>query len=115
MRDEILNIQNALKVDLQFYKDCHSCIPAIIDVCKKFDGKVLNKRFADAMKEATTGKFSIRNRMYVTVDFATRFGDKCFDVQAYASNELFYTFFTSMLMIKIGIHFLQKVQAGKID
>lgn len=93
MRDEILNIQNALKIDVQFYKDCHSCIPVIIDVCKKFDGKVLNKRFADAMKEATTRKFTINNRMYVTVDFATRFDDKCISIEAYANNDLFYDFF----------------------
>lgn len=93
MRDEILNIQNALKTDVQFYKDCHSCIPVIIDVCKKFDGKVLNKRFTDVMREATTGKFSINNRMYVTVDFATRFGDKCLSIEAYANNDLFYDFF----------------------
>ena len=49
MRDEILNIQNDLKIDVQFYKDCHGCIPVIIDVCKKIDGKVLNKRFTDAI------------------------------------------------------------------
>lgn len=93
MRDEILNIQNSLKTDVQFYKDCHSCTPVIIDVCKKFDGKVLNKRFTDAMKEATTGKFSINNRMYVTVDFSTRFGDKCLSIEAYANNDLFHDFF----------------------
>lgn len=113
MRDEILNIQNSLKIDVQFYKDCHSCIPAIIDVCKKFDGKVLNKRFTDAMREATTGKFSIRNRMYVTVDFATRFGDKCFDMQACASNELFYTFFYKYVNDKDWDTFFTKSPGGK--
>lgn len=93
MRDEILNIQNALKTDLQFYKDCEACIPVIIDVCKKFDRKVLNKRFADAMQEATKGKFIVNNRIYVRVDFCTRFNDKGFEIQVYANGYLYFSFF----------------------
>ena len=92
MRDEILNIQNALKVDLQFYKDCHSCIPVIIDVCKKFDGKVLNKRFTNAMKEATTGKFSANNWSYVWGGFSTRFSEKVFEIQVDAHGYLYFSF-----------------------
>lgn len=113
MRDEILDIQNILKIDVQFYKDCKSCIPAIIDVCKKFDGKVLNKRFTDATREATTGKFSINNRMYVAVDFVTEFGDKCLSIEAYANNELFYGFFYKYVNDKDWDAFFTKSPGGK--
>lgn len=113
MRDEILNIQNALKTDLQFYKDCHSCIPVIIDVCKKFDGKVLNKRFTDAMREATTGKFSANNLSYVRVDFCTRFNEKGFEIQAYANGYLYFSFFYRYAKSKDWDTFFTKSPGGK--
>ena len=113
MRDEILNIQNALKVDLQFYKDCHSCIPAIIDVCKKFDGKVLNKRFADAMREATTGKFSANNWEYVRADFCTRFNEKGFELQVYAHGYLYFSFFYRYAKSRDWDTFFTKSPGGK--
>lgn len=113
MRDEILNIQNALRADLQFYKDCEACIPMIIDVCKKFDGKVLNKRFADAMQEVTTGKFIVNNRMYVRVDFCTRFNEKCFDIQAYAHSSLYFSFFYRYIKSTDWDAFFTKSPGGK--
>lgn len=113
MRDEILNIQNALKTDLQFYKNCETCIPVIIDVCKKFDGKVLNKRFADAMQEATTGKFSINTRLYVVIKFYTRFNAKCFEIQVCASGYLYFSFFYCYVNDKNWDTFFTKTPGGK--
>ena len=113
MRDEILNIQNALKTDLQFYKDCKNCIPVIIDVCKKFDGKVLNKRFADAIQEATKGKFSVNQRLYVVIKFYTRFDAKCFEIQASASGYLYFSFFYSYVDDKKWDTFFTKSPGGK--
>ena len=114
MRDEILAIQNALKTDLQFYKDCETCIPYIIDVCKKFDGKVLNKRFTDAMQEATTGKFIANSRMYVSVNFCKRFSDyKCLEIEAFVNNNLYFTFFCRDVMSTDWDTFFTKSPGGK--
>lgn len=113
MCDEILTIQNELKKGVEFYKDCKSCIPVIIDVCKKFDGKVLNKRFSDAMRDATTGKFSVNPRLSVTIKFHTRFDAVCFEMLAYVNNDLYFSFFYRAVCDKDWDAFFTKSPGGK--
>ena len=44
-------------------------LDGLVQVCRKFDGKVLNKRFHDAVKEAT--------------GFYSSFGEYCFELNSY--------------------------------
>ena len=48
---------------IQFYRDAAGLLPAIREVCNKFDGKVYNKRFPEALEKAT-GKHIYAEKRY---------------------------------------------------
>ena len=50
---------------LEVYENLLSYVPAIKEVVGRFDGKVLNKRFDTALRQATDGKASCTKKTYV--------------------------------------------------
>ena len=81
---DVAAVQKELQERIEFYKACKNDIPSIIQICREFDGKVVNKRMSTRIQDVT--------KNYTFLKLKDRCDRDYIEIGAYGNGNKYYTF-----------------------
>ena len=81
---DVAAVQKELQECIEFYKTCKNDIPSIIQVCREFDGKVVNKKMATRIHDVT--------KSHTILKLKDRCDENYIEISSYGKGNKYYIF-----------------------